>query len=275
METPQPPQPPQSPPGEPPLMPSEPPAAGPALRGPVGVPAGRGLSWLTEAWGYFSNNPLVWVALVIVLFVIQLALGLIPLLGPLAQILLSPIFAGGLMLGCKAIDEGGTIQFNHLFAAFDQYAGKLALVGAIYLGALIVAMLAAGVLAMVLGMGGGLMAGLSSMGDPDVGGAVATGAAATGMLIFMLLMLAVMLPVIMAYYFAPVLVVMHGLEPLEAMKLSFSGCLKNVVPFLLYGIAVMVAGIIAAIPLGLGFLVLMPMIIASMYIAYKDIYLAV
>ncbi len=266
---------PPQPPAEPPLMPAEPAPEKPVIHGPNAVPMGRGLAWLTEAWNYFTNSPVQWIGIVVVLFVIQLVLGLIPLIGALAQILLSPIFVGGIMLGCRDIDEGQSIEFRHLFAAFDQYAGRLATVGGLYFAGMIVVMLVAGILAMIMGMGGGLMAGLAAMGDPDVGGAVATGAAGMGMLVFMLLMLALMLPVIMAYYFAPVLVVLHDLQPVEAMKQSFAGCLKNVLPFLLYGIVVMVAGIVAMLPLMLGFLVLMPMILASIYIAYKDIYLSV
>ena len=56
------------------------------------------------------------------------------------------------------------------------------------------------------------------------------------------------------------------------MKESFSGCLKNIVPFLLYGVVLFVAAIVAAIPLGLGWLVLGPVIAGSLYASYRDIY---
>jgi uncharacterized membrane protein len=56
------------------------------------------------------------------------------------------------------------------------------------------------------------------------------------------------------------------------MKASFAGCLKNMLPFLLYGIVLTIAGVLASIPLGLGWLVLGPVIVASIYTGYRDIY---
>ena len=46
---------------------------------------------------------------------------------------LGPVFAGGVMLGCKALDEGGELELGHLFAGFKEKLGTLAAVGAIYL----------------------------------------------------------------------------------------------------------------------------------------------
>jgi hypothetical protein len=43
-------------------------------------------------------------------------------------------------------------------------------------------------------------------------------------------------------------------------------------PFLLYGIVFFIAAIIASIPLMLGWLVLGPLLAASIYTAYRDIY---
>jgi uncharacterized membrane protein len=44
------------------------------------------------------------------------------------------------------------------------------------------------------------------------------------------------------------------------------------VPFLIYGIIMLVLSILATIPLGLGWLVLGPVAVASVYVAYRDIY---
>jgi uncharacterized membrane protein len=87
-----------------------------------------------------------------------------------------------------------------------------------------------------------------------------------------LVALALSIPIYMALWFAPALVVLREMPPLEAIKASFLGCLKNILPFLVYSIVVMVLGIVAAIPLGLGWLVLGPTLIASVYVSYRDIY---
>jgi uncharacterized membrane protein len=84
--------------------------------------------------------------------------------------------------------------------------------------------------------------------------------------------MALLLPVSMALWFAPALVVLNDRGAVEAMKESFAGCLKNIVPFLLYGVVLFVAAIIAAIPFGLGWLVLGPVVAGSLYASYRDIY---
>jgi uncharacterized membrane protein len=76
----------------------------------------------------------------------------------------------------------------------------------------------------------------------------------------------------MALWFAPALVVLRELPPIQALKQSFRGCLKNIVPFLVYGLVAMVLTVLAAIPFGLGLLVMMPVIMASVYVAYGEIF---
>ena len=48
--------------------------------------------------------------------------------------------------------------------------------------------------------------------------------------------------------------------------------MKNIMPFLVYGIAGFVLSIIASIPLFLGWVIFIPVITASIYISYKDIF---
>ncbi len=108
------------------------------------------------------------------------------------------------------------------------------------------------------------------------GSSAAAGAGALGLsfVLAMLVSLALALPLYMALWFAPSLVVFNNLKPVEAMKVSFFGCLKNIVPFLLYGVVMMVLCVVAAIPVMLGYLVLGPVIIASIYTGYRDIFTA-
>jgi uncharacterized membrane protein len=114
-----------------------------------------------------------------------------------------------------------------------------------------------------------LVTGFSPMGmdsgqEPDL----------TRLALAVLIALALMLPLLMALWFAPALVAFHDMGPLEAMKQSFAGCLKNLLPFLLYGVILLVAAAIASVPIMLGWLVLGPVLAASVYTAYRDIYLS-
>jgi uncharacterized membrane protein len=74
-------------------------------------------------------------------------------------------------------------------------------------------------------------------------------------------------------WFAPPLVLFHAQGPVEAMKNSFLGCVKNIPPFLIYSLVVLVFALLASIPLGLGWLVFGPVMVASLYASYRDIFL--
>jgi uncharacterized membrane protein len=100
------------------------------------------------------------------------------------------------------------------------------------------------------------------------------GAMGLSFVLALLVVLALAVPLYMALWFAPSLIVFNQLKPVDAMKASFFACLKNIVPFLFYGIIMIVLCIIAAIPFGLGFLVLGPVAIASIYAGYRDIFAA-
>jgi uncharacterized membrane protein len=87
-----------------------------------------------------------------------------------------------------------------------------------------------------------------------------------------LVALLVAVPLLAAFWFAPALVFMHGVRPVEAMKASLGASFRNFLPFLIYGIIMFVLAIIAAIPFGLGMLVLVPLSITTAYASYRDIF---
>ena len=80
------------------------------------------------------------------------------------------------------------------------------------------------------------------------------------------------IPVAMAVWFGAPLILFHDLRPLQAFRMSFTGCLRNILPFLLYGIVVFVLLILAMLPFLLGLLVLIPVGMASLYTSYRDIF---
>jgi uncharacterized membrane protein len=227
------------------------------------VPAENGWQWIVQGWNLFKRAPGVWIALMVVFIVVSIVLAFIPVLGSIASMALTPVFTAGMMIGCRALDEGGELKVEHLFAGFRERFGTLLSVGLLYLAAVLVIALVAG-----------LVTGVKLFSLMDDGG-IDPGAAASAVLsilLALLIMLALLVPVFMALWFAPALVVFHGHGALEALKASFEGCLKNIVPFLVQGMILLVASIVASIPFGLGWLVLGPVLIASIYTAYRDIY---
>ena len=64
------------------------------------------------------------------------------------------------------------------------------------------------------------------------------------------------------------------MAPVDALKASFNACLKNFLSLLVYGLIVMVLMFFAALPAFLGFLVLIPVLFGSVYVSYRDIFVA-
>ena len=228
------------------------------------VPAGNGWNWIAAAWTIFRAEPGLWIGMVIMFAAIFIILGMIPLLGPIASMVLGPVFTGGLVIAARTVDLGGDMRFDQFFAGFKHRFGALLGVGALYLAGVLAILL---IVSVFTGAGlFGLMMGTSQPTNEEFLKIGLTLALAG------LLMLALMLPLVMAIWFAPPLVVFHDFGPVEAMKASFFGCLKNMLPFLLYGVVLLVASVIATIPIFLGWLVLGPVIAASVYTSYRDIY---
>lgn len=234
---------------------------------PSAMPASRGTAWMSAGFGYFKDDALSWIGATLLFFVISIGLSMIPILGSLAMYFLSPVFFGGLMLGCHARQQGGEFSVNHLFAGFSRNTSQLLILGALYLGANIILLFL--VVICILFLPGGGMEAMEKMAssDPEV---------IRGMLAFvslvLLIALALYLPLIMALWFAPALIMLQEVKAVRAMQLSFRACLANIVPYLIYGIVALVFSILAAIPFGLGFLVLFPVITASIYAAWREIF---
>ena len=234
------------------------------IPGGRGVAAGRGTGWIGEAWDLFKQSPGVWIGMIIVMFVLFLVANFVPLVGPLAVSVVFGVFMGGIMIGCRSLEEGGELEFAHLFAGFREKLGALAAVGALYVAGYLLILLVTVVIT------GASFATLTGMGAQPEGADPMAMLATVGLAL--LVMMALMVPLLMSVWLAAPLVVFHEQGAIEAMKGSFLGCLKNVVPFLVYGIVMFLLAIAATIPIGLGWLALGPMMVASVYTAYRDIY---
>ena len=105
-----------------------------------------------------------------------------------------------------------------------------------------------------------------------------------------------MIPIFMLYWFTPALILINDQSIFPAMKLSFSGCLKNWLAFLVNGLVLMGLGIAVAVAMGgaawlmnsligeagsvialaaitiLIMFFLMPVVICVMYASYSEIF---
>jgi uncharacterized membrane protein len=233
---------------------------------PKSRPPGDGTAWIGAGWRLFTRAALMWIVAMLVLLVIVILANLVPLLGQIVIHLLNPVFTAGLMVACASLERGGELELEHLFAGFKRHFGSLLVVG------IVVFAVEAVLLLLFVGIAGvGLFSGIVTAGSGEEMEAILL-SSLMPLLLGSLLVLALAVPLLMAYWFAPALVVFHGMAPLAAMRASFIGCLRNIVPSLVYGLVMLVLAIIAVIPLGLGLFVWAPLFFTTTYAAYRAIF---
>jgi uncharacterized membrane protein len=233
--------------------------------------AGRGVAWWSEGWRVFTASPALWIGVVVTMVVIAILLNFIPFLGAIAQALLWPVFIGGLLLGCHALAQGRPLEFSHLFAGFQQgRTGPLVILGV--LGLIVGIVFATLIMMLVFGaMGFSGMAGFLT-GDPSA--AMTSAMAGMGVAALLAVPVAVIAYIvfIMAWWFAPALVALNGADAIEAIKASFGASWKNIGALIVFLLLLLVLAIIATIPFGLGWLVLMPVMFGAMYASWREVF---
>lgn len=230
----------------------------------VGVPirreAGAGTRWLGDAWRLFKASPGIWIAIILALGGGAIVLQMIPVAGAILPGLLYPMLTAGLMLGCDALQHGRPLRFNHLFAGFGERLAPLLTFTVLYF--LVSSAVSAAVWIPLLGLDGYL---------GFLGGDV-EGIDMSAFWFTFLINMVVSLPLFAAYWLALPLIALNQMDPLTAVKLSLLGCLKNILPLIVLSVLTILMMIAAAIPLGLGMLIALPILFASMYTSYRDIF---
>lgn len=191
----------------------------------------------------------MWFGVVFVYMVISALLSNIPLIGEASEWLLSPVFIGGIMLGCDALRRGERLRFSHLFDGFKrQHFVPLLTVGAINL-AIAAATVLCGYAATAGGYGySGTLRFGSFTADPWQA-LQGIGLPTFAWVIALLLVISVYS---MANWFAPALIVLRDASPAAAMVASFRAVGRNWASFLVYG----AIGIFLLVAVSLTFVVL-------------------
>ncbi len=226
---------------------------------PKKLPVSAGWDWIKEGFKYFTMSPVLWVGTILLLGVIFIVISLIPIVSIISGVT-GAVFGGSFMLICYKQYRGETFGIGDLFSGFKNHFGRLMAVGALYfLGMLIITALIAGTVFAIVG-------GLNGMVTMERN--VVSVVSVVSFLVSTLLLISLA----MTFLFAPALVVLHDVPAIQAMKLSFKGCLRNIWPFTLYALICMGLGILAVLPMMLGLLILFPVISAAIFAAYRQIY---
>jgi uncharacterized membrane protein len=224
------------------------------------VSAGQAWAWIVSGFELFKANPVMWIVILLIYLAIIIPISLVPVIGSVVSTLLAPVFAAGMMWGCKALVNKQDLEINHLFEGFKKSTAQLMAVGGIYmLSLLVIAVM------VVLSLN-------KEVVELLMKGQELSQEQASAMMLPILFAMLLIVPILMAYWYAPVLIGLHNLKAVEAMKLSFVACLKNMLPFLLYGLIFTVILVVAIIPFGLGLIVAIPVMMTSLYTSYVDVF---
>jgi hypothetical protein len=241
----------------------------------------RGARWLGEGWRLFRAAPFGWLALVFSYWLLMSLLSIVPYAGLVAAPLLVPAFSVGFMAAARGAAAGRPIEMPLLFAGFRERAGAQLALGAIY-----TLCLAAVIGASALADQGALARWFLFGARPD------DAVLESGQFSLALLVAAAgYFPVMMLYWFAPVLAAWHGYTAAKALFYSFFACLLNWRAFIAYGVAsALIAGllpwlVLSALVLLLGerapsplllvlplIMLLLPTFLASFYASYRDVF---
>lgn len=230
------------------------------------VKALHGWMWITHGYWLFKKNPLLWMVLTSIGVVGIFGIAAIPVVGDPLSTLLFPALLAGYMFGCHALAQGEELELAHLFTGFQKHAQKLVALGGINL---VAQLLILGVMKITGGatLVSIMMNGRAGTEDPTVLMHAMAGAG-----VAILLGATLFTVLLMAMQFAPMLVIFRQMAPVPAMKASLRAFVRNVIPLTVYSLLLLPFAILASLPMMLGWLVLLPIIITSLYAIYRDLF---
>lgn len=236
------------------------------------VKALSGLNWLGEAFSLMFKAPGAWLGMFVVFLLIAFVMSSVELLQILTSVL-SPIFMAGFMFAADKARQGKSVMIDDLFVGFKQAFRPLFRLGLLYL--------AINLLIVVI-IGFFVEQQLTTEQVKAVQGASTTvemeqvlrdyPQLADVFINALLWLFVLLIPVMMASWMAPALILLAGAGPLEALKLSFMASARNWLAFTVLGIALIPLYIMALMPLFLGMLVMMPITFICQYLAFADIF---
>lgn len=266
-------------------LPANPP--GPSLSDQIRL----GLSWITEGWQLILYQKSIWIRMSAVYLVFALLMKLIPFMGDLLLILITPVLLAGVVWGVaqgnysreELEPTGGRFLVPVLFQIFiaqpmwelmrifkeEEKVFGAALLGIISLGLVMLIRIAGYLL-----IGGSMLTGLSAtqFGVPQI-----------TMLVGMLVVILVYMALAMGLFFSVPLTVLGNRQPLAAVSESFSTFRHNAIPLLTLSLPFVILYFIIWAVLSshtwLGFvlvitagLLALPLFVASVYRSFVALY---
>jgi hypothetical protein len=240
------------------------------------LPARHGFLWLIASFKIFRSNPPLMTALTMGYMFVIVAVNLLPYIGPFLLPLALPSLIVVLANGCRAIQRGGGVGTIALTFGVQKRRVELVRLGGLHLIGSLVILIASSV------MEGGpisLVGPGKAVDEEEMAAAMAR-------------LMVVAMPVVAAFWFAPLLTAWDEVSPTKSVFFSFVACWRNWRAFAIYGLA---AGLIAVAAPGLLLIaanavseslanvlsitlkmllifVVAPIMMASVFVSYQDVF---
>ena len=238
------------------------------LSEPRSTSASWGISWITNAFSIFKDQFLLWMGIGLVYLIIAAVMSAIPVINLIFS-LVSFVFIGSIIKGCDAQVRGKALRFDHLFSAFSTHLWPLVVLFLLYMLAIIIAVIPVGLIFVV---GSHVLSSADSINSVMSADQISSGAL-IGLLLGFLFATLLFIPLSMAVWFAPALIVLHNIRPIKAMKMSLKGCLRNIGPLCVFFLlGPILAFLVFLFTLGIGLLALIPIGIITYYTSYRDVW---
>lgn len=252
------------------------------------VSAGQGLSWIRGGWTLLRMKPGAVIGSVLLMYILLFVAQMLPFVGGIIAMVVAPFLAGGVYLILQRVGQIAAeaeaeplareqpVSFDLLFSLFKQAEKRRSLLGLAALALLFnLAMLILFVIFVSVSLGG---LDHNALTDPAT-----TDQQKMQMLMpvlfspqsmwLWLVVLVVSVVYAMATLFAVPQIVLDGVGLIDALKQSFQAVGRNWLPFLTYGLVWMLLYLLfIPITIGLALIILVPLGMASIYIAYRNIW---
>lgn len=194
------------------------------------LPAARGVYWISAGFRLYRRNPPLLTTLTLGYLLLVLAFGQIQPVGPFLLPLLLPILTALIANGCRALDQG--LPRAALFAGLREQRAALLRLGGLHLvGTLLI-------LAADLLLPGAGPVSVSETGDGAIGPLDDA-----ELLWHTLRLMLISLPVLMAFWFAPLLTAWNGVPAAKSLFFSLVAVWRNWRAFLAYAATAVLVGV--------------------------------
>jgi hypothetical protein len=247
----------------------------------------RGWGWIFDGWRLMKLRLGLAIGVVMLMYVLLFVASMVPFVGNMLTPFLSPFLAGGVYLVFARMREIAhrsqfeplareqPISFDLMFSVFKDLKSRRALLN-------LAVVSIAFTLAMLLLMAVYVTVKLSGIDHTVLTDATATDVQRVTFLMPILLdpsawfvwLIALVGVAIysMATFFAVPLIVLRGLSVVPALRQSFQAVAQNWAAFLLYGVIWLLLFISVPLTLMLSLIILLPLMFASVFIAFEDIW---